>query len=252
MNPEKLSVYCLKYGESTLPESMVFSGGEDEKTVPISFCIYLIRSDERMILVDAGCDTMPGFVMRNFCSPVCVLRELGIAETAITDVIVTHAHHDHIEALKHFTNATVHITAEQYERGQAYMADSMHVHIVEDSYLLTEAIRVVKWGGHDVGSAIVEIRADDKTHILAGDECYTNANILQNVPTGVSVDNQKSVEFLEKYGNRHFVIHTCHDHSLKTERIVYYESDTGKRRQKSSMGQRPRRCLRRGRLPCEN
>lgn len=220
MEHEKLSVYCLKYGESTLPESMVFPNGEAEKTVPISFCIYLIRSGERTILVDAGCDTMPGFVMRNFRSPVCVLRELGIAETAITDVIVTHAHHDHIEALKHFANATVHITAEQYELGQAYMADSMRVHIVEDSCSLTEAVRVVKWGGHDVGSAIVEIRAEDRTHILAGDECYTIANVLQNIPTGVSVDNQKSVEFLEKYGNGHYVIHTCHDHSLKTERIV--------------------------------
>ncbi len=220
MEQEKLSVYCIEYGESTLPESMVFIGGETEKTIPISFCVYLIRSGERNILIDAGCDTMPGFVMRNFRSPVCVLAEIGIKETDITDVIITHAHHDHIEALKHFTHATVHITAEQYNSGKPYIADTMTVHIVEDQDWLTEHMRVIKWGGHAVGSAIVEIQADNVTHIFAGDECYTNANVFQKVATGVSVNPEKSAEFLEKYGNGHFVIHTCHDCSLKTERII--------------------------------
>jgi len=32
-----MTVYCLKYAESTLPESMVFDGGSREKKIPIAF-----------------------------------------------------------------------------------------------------------------------------------------------------------------------------------------------------------------------
>ena len=219
-NKPNLSLYCLKYGQSSLPESMVFVGGDKEKTIPISFCIYLIRLGERNILVDAGCDTMPGFVMKNFYSPAQVLEDIGIFAKEITDVIITHSHHDHIEALKHFTNATVHISDEQYNNGKKYIADNMPVNIVKDTYFFSDHIKMVKWGGHAVGSAIVEIRNDDIIHILAGDECYTNENIRQKICTGSFVCKEKAVEFVEKFSNMSFVVHTCHDSSLKTERII--------------------------------
>ena len=59
-------IITIKYAESTLPESAVFQGGRTEKRVPITFVIYLIVTKNRRILVDAGCDTMPGFEMINY------------------------------------------------------------------------------------------------------------------------------------------------------------------------------------------
>ena len=85
-----LSLYCLKYAESVLPENMVFIDGSKEKTIPISFAVYLIKSGNRNILVDAGCDTMPGFIMKKFYSPVFVLKKAGLSADEITDVIITH------------------------------------------------------------------------------------------------------------------------------------------------------------------
>lgn len=215
-----LSVYCLKYAESVLPESMFFVGGERDKTMPISFAIYLVRLNDRNILVDAGCDTMPGFDMKKFYSPAFILRTIGISPNEITDIIITHAHHDHIEAIKHFRNATVHITEEEYLNGKKYIPDNMTVNVVKEKYILDPQIKAIKWGGHSVSSAIVEIIDNDITHVLAGDECYINDCIVRKIPTGTCYNLDKSREFVEKYSDKKYRVYTCHDISLKTERII--------------------------------
>ena len=64
-----LFVYCLKYAETFIPQSMVFDDGSKDVFLPITLSIYLIKTDKRNILVDAGCDTMPGFIMKKRYSP---------------------------------------------------------------------------------------------------------------------------------------------------------------------------------------
>ncbi|MFQ9800809.1 MAG: hypothetical protein ACLR23_19855 [Clostridia bacterium] len=68
--------------------------------------------------------------------------------------------------------------------------------------------------------AIVEITTKDITYILAGDEGYINDCITRKIPTGCYYDLEKSKEFIEKYSNKKYRLHTCHDISLKTERII--------------------------------
>lgn len=220
MFKEHFAVYCLKYAESVLPESMAILDASKEKVIPISFAVYLIRIKNKNILVDVGCDTMPGFAMKRFYSPAFVLRQVGLSSYEITDVIITHAHHDHIEALPHFENAQIHITEEEYSNGEKYIPKNMPVNIFKDEILIDGQIKVIKWGGHSVGSAIVEITDKDAIHILAGDECYTDLNIKNKICTGTFYDKEKSIEFVEKYSNKKYRVHTCHDISLKTERII--------------------------------
>lgn len=154
----ELSLYCLKYAESILPESMVFDGGIKEKYIPISFAFYFIETQDRKILIDVGCDTMPGFVMKKQYSPAFVLRTVGVLACEITDVIITHAHHDHIEAVKHFTNACIHISKAEYKNAKPYLYDGMNVNVFEEELVVTEQIKIIEIGGHSVGSSIVEIK----------------------------------------------------------------------------------------------
>ena len=84
-----LSVWSLKYGESVLPEHLIFKGGDSGVSLPIVFAIYLIQTESRNILGDVGCDTMPGFLMKRYYSPAFVLRKVGISADDITDVIIT-------------------------------------------------------------------------------------------------------------------------------------------------------------------
>lgn len=203
-----------------MPENMVFIDGCHGKNVPISFSIYLIKTDCRNILVDAGCDTMPGFQMKEFYSPAAALQTVGLAADEITDVIITHGHHDHIEAISHFKNAVVHITGEEYISGKKYIPDHMPINMVKEEYMIGPKIKIIKWGGHSIGSAIIEISMDGITHILAGDECYTNDCVVRKIPTGAYYNLDKSREFIEKYCDEKYCVHTCHDISLKTGRII--------------------------------
>ncbi|MBO5211875.1 MAG: MBL fold metallo-hydrolase [Clostridia bacterium] len=220
MSKKSLSLYSLKYAESVLSESMTLYGGAKEIVTPISFAVYLIKTKDKNILVDAGCDTMPDFVMKGFYSPAFVLRQVGLSADEITDVIITHSHHDHIEALNHFKNALVHISEEEYLNGRKYIPDNMRVNIFKETSVIDNQIEVIKWGGHSVGSAIVEIKDNNITHILAGDECYINDCIVRRISTGAYYDLEKSRVFVEKYSDKKYRVHTCHDISLKTEKII--------------------------------
>ena len=215
-----MQIYCLKYAESVLPESMIFDGGDKEKNIPISFVIYLIKTVDKNILVDAGCNTMPGFQMKNFISPVFVLRKVGLSDEDITDVIITHAHHDHIEAVKCFSNARIHISKAEYENAKKYITNNVKINIFDKEFVVAKQIKVLEIGGHSIGSSIVEIHTDNIIHILAGDECYTNANIKNKICTGAYCNKDNSIMFIEKYSNKKYRVHTCHDISLKTERII--------------------------------
>jgi len=215
-----MHVYCLKYAESTLPESMVFAGGHREKRVPISFAIYCICLGERKILVDAGCDTMPGFTMKDFICPVSVLERIGLSAEEITDVILTHTHHDHIACVKYFENARIHVTEEALPGARKYIPEGRQIHTFSMDYEIAKGIRIVKIGGHAAGSAIVEIATENGIHVLAGDECYTAENILTKRQTGSFVNKENAAGFIETYSQPQYLVHTCHDISLKTERIL--------------------------------
>ena len=211
-----IELFCIKYADSTLRESLAFLGGSAEKEIPITFAVYLLKADGRNILVDAGCDNMPGFVMRNFFSPAFLLRQLDVTADEIDDVIITHAHHDHIEAIDHFKNATVHITKPELERAGRYPLKNTKV--IEEDFYIADKVKIVRIGGHSIGSVIVEIETENGTAILCGDECYTNENIEKKIPTGTTENAEKSREFVEKYSRRK--VFTCHDKTLKTEKVI--------------------------------
>lgn len=217
----RTSVYCLKYGEGALPESMVFPFGSNDRTVPISFAVYLVRTKNKNILIDAGCDGMTDFEGKNFRSPAVVLKEIaGIGTDEVTDVIITHSHFDHIEALKHFKNATLHITKIQYENGREHIPASMSVSFIEGKADICTNVKIKEMGGHCVGSVIVELEGEKTTHVFCGDECYTDENIERKIPSGISADKRKSLEFVQKYSDKKYTVHTCHDVRLKSGKIV--------------------------------
>lgn len=217
---EQLSVYCLKYGEGALPKSMVFQGRSSKERIPISFAIYLIRTKDKSILVDAGCDSMPDFQTNEFISPSLILKEIGLAPSDITDVVLTHSHIDHIEGIKYFANATVYITNAELENGRNYIPAEMKVISFDNALSLDENILIREIGGHSKGSAVLEVKCKDGIHVFCGDECYVNENVQRRIPTASSENAKKSRLFIEKYSDKGYKVHTCHDFSLKTQRII--------------------------------
>ena len=206
-----MKIIPIKYGESVLPESMIFPNGDKAKISHIDFIVYLIQYDNKTILVDAGCETMPGFDMRNFIGSVNAIKSKGFLPEEITDVVITHSHHDHIECVKYFKNAIVHIQKDEYEIGKKYIPNDMRLNIFNDRYSICDDIEIIKIGGHTKGSCIVEVRNCGDCYVIVGDECYIRGNFAKKIPTGTSYCPKRSIEFLKKYGDGKYVILLCHD-----------------------------------------
>ncbi len=216
MKKGSFSVTAIKYGETTLPMHMVFadSAGCDIKVL-ISLTLYLIETDERKILVDAGCDTMPGYDVKHYISPAEALRCYGVTPAEITDLILTHAHHDHAEAAYYFDRATVHIAEAECEKAKVKGFLPAHLHVVPFTERCElDGVTVSVWGGHTVGSAIVTFRHEGREYIISGDECYSRACLAEKRPTGVSCDPLKSLAFVNTYSNEKYTVLLAHDGAI--------------------------------------
>ena len=206
-----IDIIPIDYGKSVLSEHWIFENGAENKLRPIVFRVYLIKADNRLILVDAGCETMPGFVMTDFIGPVKALQNIGVKADEITDLIITHAHHDHIECAKYFKNAALYIQKDEYESGKSYLAENLNIRTFDEEMLICGGIKAVKIGGHSKGSSIVEITDSGKKYIIAGDECYMRDCLTKQISTGASYNPEKSRAFIQKYGVGEYTVLLCHD-----------------------------------------
>lgn len=219
-----MRIYRIQYGETTLPESMVFPGGKADRQIPIILSFFLVETADRRILVDVGCDTMPGFTLKNFQKPVVALEKMGVVSSDITDIILTHAHHDHIDAVRYFPDASIHIHADELAKAAKYLPEGARLHIFREDFSLDEQIRVVKIGGHSAGSCVVEIDEGDHVTVLCGDECYSSCNLTGRIPTATSCVPENSKAFIEKYTQPPYRPLLCHDDGLTTSVKTMYSS----------------------------
>ena len=206
-----IEIIPINYGKSVLPESWIFQNGAENKVRPIIFVVYLMKTENRLVLVDAGCETMPGFEMTDFIGSIKALNNIGISPEVITDLMITHAHHDHIECAKYFKNAVIYIQKDEYEAGKGYLAENSNIRTFEDELLICAGIKAVKIGGHSKGSSVVEITDGQKQYVIAGDECYVRECIEKQIPPGAPYDPEKSRAFLEKYAKGDYTVLLCHD-----------------------------------------
>lgn len=206
-----MEIIPLIYGKSVLPESMIFKDGDKDLYRDILFKVYLVKDGERVILLDAGCETMPGFDMKDFIGPVKALKDINIQADEITDVIITHSHHDHIESVKYFKNAIIYIEEDELSEAMRYIPSEFNVKVFKDEFYLTPNIKIVKIGGHSLGSSVVEIKKDNETLVFAGDECYLRECLTKKIPTGTSVCPEKSEFFINKYSSDKYTVLLAHD-----------------------------------------
>ena len=74
-----MKLTAFQYGKTEITEAMAFQNGNADVKIPISLMFFLIETEDKKILADVGCDTMPGFRLFEFQKPVDVLKSYGIA-----------------------------------------------------------------------------------------------------------------------------------------------------------------------------
>ena len=106
-------VYAVKYADRNnrmRVESFILDPAHDQPH-PMDYFIWILKSGERVIMVDMGYDydeaKRRGRAIQR--PPVKAIEALGLAAGDIDDIIVTHLHYDHAGCLGDFPAAKLHI-----------------------------------------------------------------------------------------------------------------------------------------------
>lgn len=209
-----MRLIAFKYGATEITERMAFQDGSEDVKLPVSLLFFLIEHKNKKILVDAGCDTMPGFKLIEFEKPARVLESYGIKCTDITDVIITHSHHDHIDAVYNYRNANIYLQKEEVKAAEKYLQNAGKITLFDESEKIPDNIEIRHIGGHTKGSSIVLIKCGKNTFVLCGDECYTKENLSKDKITGSSCSLDKSKRFIEEYSKEKYVPVLFHDSEI--------------------------------------
>lgn len=122
-----IELFILKDGQTEFGEE-TFSGTSsaeitellnlnNRKVIETNFNAFLIKSDGKNILIDAGAGTLFGPAAGNLLK---ALEEVGVKNDEITDVVATHLHPDHIggmisnDGIPVFKNAGLTLTQDEY------------------------------------------------------------------------------------------------------------------------------------------
>jgi glyoxylase-like metal-dependent hydrolase (beta-lactamase superfamily II) len=104
--------YAIRYAHHHRMARENFIGGDIHNgPMPMDYFIWVVRSAERVYVVDTGFDEAVAKKRgRTFLhSPGDGLRKIGIEPSQVQDVIVTHMHYDHSGNHEMFPQATYHV-----------------------------------------------------------------------------------------------------------------------------------------------
>ncbi|NIO20525.1 MAG: MBL fold metallo-hydrolase, partial [Candidatus Aenigmarchaeota archaeon] len=202
----------LKCGRTQSPGPELFWMSDWDQTYPLNVYIYVVRGEDRTILVDTGLRDL------NEINPMCVpsssqfsiepgedtvsvLQSQGIKPEDVTDVIPTHFHYDHISNVKLFKKAEIFAS----KRGFLNVAAPKHPQLAPPvafpkdvvSYMIEEAwervhlineeeiypgITIFWTGGHTPGNQAISIKTDKGIVTITGDVVFFYRNIEENIP----------------------------------------------------------------------
>lgn len=222
-----MKITALQYGKTNLRKQMAFKDAAEGETIPIALIFFLIETENKKILVDAGCDTMPRYELSDFYSPVTILENYGVKREEITHVLMTHGHHDHADGLRYYKDALICMHSDSFEDIQKYITDEFTVKTFDDDELkITDNITLKHIGGHTSGSCVVLVKSPQTTYVICGDECYSKVNIEKQIPTGNTRSVETSTNFVKEYSKPCYTPLISHDPDMigKAGFKVIYES----------------------------
>jgi len=207
-------VFAIKYadraGPRTRGDSFIFDDAPNEPHA-IDYFMWLLRSDDRVILVDSGYDTGEGLRRERpvRIEPGAALMPFGLAPEDIDELIVTHLHYDHAGGLHLFPNAHLHLQAAEmaYATGPCMCHDTLKMpftveHVCEAVRRLysgkvtfhegdgqiADGVTVHCIGGHSRGLQCVRVRTRSGWLVLASDATHFYENIWSRKPFPIVVD----------------------------------------------------------------
>jgi glyoxylase-like metal-dependent hydrolase (beta-lactamase superfamily II) len=185
------SIEAIRYGISpgVTVGDLIVGGPKDEK-VDVDFVVWLIRGGGHNILFDSGFHRQRWFEqwnIKDYLQPDEAVRQAGVKPEDITDVVISHAHWDHMGGIDLFPKATVWIQKSEfgYYTGEAWQAGGHHGGIDPD----------------DV-QQLVKLNTEGRLRLVDGD----NVEILPGIRVYVGSRHTFASEYLRVEGSLPFVL----------------------------------------------
>ncbi len=219
-------VYAIEYGGSNakIPASNVTIGGNPEDSVSFSYYIWFLNGDNgRKILVDVGYErdyTRPLTAGQYFIRPDSALQRMNIDPDDITDIIITHAHNDHIGGLNLFDKGTIWMQRNEYTYfvGDGWQEGADHrglnkddvLKIVQanldgrvrfidgDSIEIIPGIRVFTGSTHTFESQHLLVNTNTDKVMLASDDSWFYYNLDHELSVSLVRDAEAYVHQLQR------------------------------------------------------
>ncbi len=207
------SIEAIRYADSPSDSvaDMVMGAPRDEKIDSI-YAIWLIRGGGRNILFDSGFHRERWFkiwTVLDYLRPDEAVRLAGVKPEEVTDVVISHAHWDHMGGIDLFPRATVWIQREEfrYYTGEAWQPGGDHggidpddvqelvrintegrLRLVDgDDQEIIPGIRVYTGARHTYASQYLRVDGDPP-FILASDNVYLYRNLTEHAASATFSD----------------------------------------------------------------
>lgn len=185
--------------------------GVPDRAMEMDYFFWVVRNEARTICVDTGFSQAGGSNrQRTFLvDPAEAYAAIGVDPATAPDVVVTHAHYDHIGNLDLFPQSRIVVAAAEYGfwTGRHRSRTQFH-HSVEDVEIdtlaaahaegrvtlfdercdLAPGIEVVRVGGHTPGQSIVRVSTPDGPVLLASDALHYYEEFEQDMPFAFVAD----------------------------------------------------------------
>jgi glyoxylase-like metal-dependent hydrolase (beta-lactamase superfamily II) len=188
------------------PLSDLVIGAPGDQKIDVAMIVWLIEGGGHTILFDAGfhldrVKSPDEFHIADYLAPDAAVKLAGLDPGAVTDVIISHAHWDHLDGIDLFPRATIWIQKAEFEYytgaawqpgGQSdgiYPEDAIElvrrntlgqVRLVNgDDALILPGIRAYTGSRHTFASQYIRV-AGDPAFVLASDNCYLYENLRQH------------------------------------------------------------------------
>jgi len=196
------TIRAIRYANlAKFPLSELVTAAPKDQTIDIAMIFWVIQGGGRTILFDSGCHRqkwIDEYGLSDFLSPDRALKQAGIEPESVTDIIVSHAHWDHMDGIDLFPKATIWIQKDEYQyySGAAWQAGGKHGGIEPEDILelvrrnergqlrfvngddveIIPGIRAYTGSRHTFASQYIRV-AGQPPYVLASDNCYLYENL---------------------------------------------------------------------------
>ncbi len=192
------------------PTSIFIASAAEDERIDAAAVIWVLRGNDRTILFDSGFHRttfLENFPVKDLIRPDRAVELAGVSASEVTDIIISHAHWDHMGGIDLFPNATIWIQEEEYNyyTSEAWQPGGNSENIdAEDVIILVRKntdgnVRQIKGDGveilpgitaytgarHTFASQYIRI-GGSRPYVLASDNCYLYRNLEEMEPIAIT------------------------------------------------------------------